>query len=157
MKRGDLVALAFAGEEVAAFGWTTFKDALVREVGATRPLHPDEAVQFNSLVMPHWRGSGLADAITGPVLRYPAEHGCRRILSWIHALNTRLIKTVLRQGKHQVATILVVHSWAHPPAQLFTRNRRQTREKNPRWRQAGTKQPWALSFRRPPSNWEPRT
>jgi hypothetical protein len=106
IKRGDLVALAFAGEEVAAYGWTTFKDASVPEVGATLPLHPDEAVQFNSLVMPYWRGSGLADAITAPALRYLAEHGCRRILSWIHALNTRMIKTVLRQGKHQVATIV---------------------------------------------------
>jgi hypothetical protein len=153
IKRGDLVALAFAGEEVAAYGWTTFKDASVPEVGATLPLHPDEAVQFNSLVMPYWRGSGLADAITAPALRYLAEHGCRRILSWIHALNTRMIKTVLRQGKHQVATIVSCPLLHHPPAQPFTRKPpSRSKEEIPGGAQPRRSSAGRFSFRRPPGS-----
>lgn len=131
MKRGDLIALVLAGEEVAAYGWTTFADASVPEVGATLRLHADEAVQYNTLVMPRWRGSGLADAVTAPTLRYLAEHGCRRTLSTIHALNTRMLKTIARQGKRQIATIVsspilgIIHVRNLSPASAITLERKK--------------------------------
>jgi hypothetical protein len=105
MKRGDLVALALADEELAACTWTTFSDAWIKEARRTLPLHSDEAVQFDTLVMPQWRGQDLQYALTVPVLRYLSEQGYRRTLSMVNALNTRSIKNQLRQGKRRIATI----------------------------------------------------
>jgi hypothetical protein len=106
MRRGDLVALALANEELAAYTWITFTDAWLPEVGATLPLRRNEAVQFDTLVMPHWRGKGLHYPLTAPVFRFLCEQGYRRTLNLVNALNTRPLKTQVRQGKRKIATVI---------------------------------------------------
>jgi GNAT superfamily N-acetyltransferase len=107
MRQGDLVALALANdEELAAYTWTTFTDAWIPDVGATLPLRRDEALRFDTLVMPQWRGKGLHYPLTAPVFRFLRDQGYRRTLTLVNALNTRPLKTQIRQGKRKVATII---------------------------------------------------
>ena len=107
MRRGDLAALVFANdEELAAYSWTTFAEAWIAEVRATLPLRSDEAVRYDSLVMPRWRGKGLNYPLSLPISRYLFEQGYRRTLSWVSALNTRSLRTQLRQSKRKIATIV---------------------------------------------------
>jgi hypothetical protein len=107
MRRGDLAALILANdEELVAYSWTTFGHAWLAEVGATLPLRPDEAVRFDSMMMPRWRGKGFNYILSIPISRYLYEHGYRRTFSWVNALNTRSIKTQLRQGKRRIAIII---------------------------------------------------
>jgi hypothetical protein len=49
---------------------------------------------------------GLHYPLTLPVLRYLSEHGYRRTLGWVNALNTRALKNQRRQGKRKIATIV---------------------------------------------------
>jgi hypothetical protein len=106
MRRGDLVVLALTDDgELAAYAWTTFTDGWIPQVRAGLPLRSDEAVRFDTLVMPGWRGMGLHYPLTVPVLRYLSEQGYRRTLGWVNALNMRALKNQRRQGKRRIATI----------------------------------------------------
>lgn len=105
MKRGDMVALALSDGQLAAYTWVTFADAWIAEAGRTLPLRGDEAVQFDTLVLPQWRGRGLQYALTVPVLEHLSEQGYRRTLAWVDARNKRSIKNQLRQGKRRIATV----------------------------------------------------
>jgi hypothetical protein len=131
MRRGDLAALVFANdEELAAYSWTTFIEAWIAEIRATLPLRSDEAVRYDSLVMPRWRGKGLNYPLSLPISPYLFEHGYRRTLSWVSALNTRSVRTQFRQGKRKIATIVsspllgLVHLRNLSPAVGITLERR---------------------------------
>jgi hypothetical protein len=92
MRRGDLVALALTDdEELAAYAWTTFTDGWIPQVRAGLLLRSDEAVRFDTLVLPRWRGMGLHYPLTVPIFRYLSEQGYRRTLGWVNALNTRAL------------------------------------------------------------------
>jgi len=107
MQRGDLAALILANdEELVAYSWTTFGDVWLPEVGATLPLRHDEAVRFDSMMMPRWRGRGFNYILSIPISRYLHDQGYRRTFSWVHVLNRRSLKTQLRQGKRKVAIIV---------------------------------------------------
>ena len=107
MRRGDLAALILAGDsELVGYTWTTFGEAWLPEVGATLRLCGDEAVRFDSLIMPRWRGRGFNYTLTIPISRYLCDQGYRRTFSWVNALNSRSLKTQLRQGKRRVAIIV---------------------------------------------------
>jgi len=107
MRRGDLAALILANdEELVASSWTAFGGIWLPEVGATLPLRADEAVRFDSMMMPRWRGKGFNYVLSIPISRYLYEQGYRRTFSWVNALNRRSIKTQLRQGKRRVAIII---------------------------------------------------
>jgi hypothetical protein len=105
-QRGDLLATAVAGDELAAFTWTTFSRAWLAEARRFLPLSHNEAVQYDTLVMPRWRHQGLQYCVTLPVLRYLASLGYRRTLAWVNARNTLSIRDQLSQGKRRIATIV---------------------------------------------------
>ena len=105
LKRGEMLALATANEAVAAYTWTAFSCAWVGE--ARRSLSPrdDQAVQYNTFVIPSWRGKGLQYGITRPVLQHLAKLGYKQTIAWVNARNVRSIRNQLSQGKRCVATI----------------------------------------------------
>jgi hypothetical protein len=105
LRRGDMLALAMAGDVTAAYTWTTFKTAWIAEARRFLVLRSDQAVQFDTLVMPSWRGKGLQYAVTVPVLQYLAKLGYRQTLAWVNARNVRSIRNQLSQGKRRIATI----------------------------------------------------
>jgi hypothetical protein len=105
LNRSDLLVLAVAHGELAACTWTTFTRAWISEARRWMLLRNDEAVQFDTLVMPSWRGKGLQYGVTLPALQHLASLGYRRTLAWVNARNTRSIRNQLSQGKRKVAVI----------------------------------------------------
>jgi hypothetical protein len=73
---------------LAAFSWTTCAVSWIAELRATLPLRRDEAVRYDSLLLPRWRGRGLNYPRNLPIARYLFEHRYRRTLSSVSALNT---------------------------------------------------------------------
>jgi hypothetical protein len=92
--------------KLAAYAWATFTGVWIPELCAGLPLRSDEAVRFDTLVMPRWRGRGLHYPLTVPVLRYLSEQGYRRTLVWVNALNTRSLKNQRWRGNRKIATIV---------------------------------------------------
>ena len=105
LKRGDMLALATADTGTAAYTWTTFSNGWIAEARRFLLFRSDQAVQFDTLVMPSWRGKGLQYGITLPVLQYLAHLGYRQTLAWVNARNVRSIRNQLSQGKRKIATI----------------------------------------------------
>ncbi len=108
LTRGDAVAVAFVGKELAAYTWVTFTEVWISEIRRTLVLREDEAVQFDTLVMPRWRGRGLQYGLTRPVLQNLAQREYRRTLAWVNLFNQRSMKNQIRQGKRRISTIISV-------------------------------------------------
>jgi hypothetical protein len=108
-KRGDLVAVAFDQEDqVAAYTWATFTAAWMKEIRATLLLERDETFGVDTFVLPRWRGKGLQFILETRKFRHLSEHGYRRSLNSVNALNTRSLKTQASERKRQVATVFSV-------------------------------------------------
>lgn len=108
-KRDDLVAIAFDEEdEVAAYTWATFTDVWMKEIRATLLLDKDETSGIDTFVLPRWRGKGLRYVLEARKFQHLSEHGLRRSLNWINALNTRSLKTQASERKRKVATVVSV-------------------------------------------------
>lgn len=105
LRRGDLLAVATANNDIAAYTWATFSTAWIAEARRSLLLHDDQAAQFDTLVMPSWRGSGLQYGLTRAVLQYLSKLGYRQTLAWVNARNIRAMRTELPQGKRKIATI----------------------------------------------------
>jgi len=106
IERGDVASVAFAGGDVAGYSWVTFKEAWIAELRGTLALRSDEAVQFNTRVMPPWRGKGLQYALTMPLIQYLTQHDYRRMLGWVYALNARSARNSAWPGKRVIATVV---------------------------------------------------
>ena len=105
LKRGDLLAVATVKKTMAAYTWATFSRAWIAEARRFLPLRDDQAVQFDTLVMPSWRGKGLHYAITVPVLQCLAKLGYKQTLTWVNVRNIRSTRTQLSLGKRRIAAI----------------------------------------------------
>jgi GNAT superfamily N-acetyltransferase len=106
LQRGDLVAVAFLGDQVVAYTWMTFVDASFMEIGMMLRVDAGEAVQYDTLVLAPWRGQGLQFPLNEPVLKYAKENGYLRTLAWVDALNIRSVKNQLRTGKRILMTVV---------------------------------------------------
>ena len=105
LQRGDMLAVATADTAIAAYTWTTFSTAWIAEARRFLLLRNDQAVQFDTLVMPSWRGKGLQYALTVRVLQYLSKLEYRQTLAWVNARNVRSIRNQLSQGKRRIAMI----------------------------------------------------
>jgi GNAT superfamily N-acetyltransferase len=105
LARGDMLGVATASEELRAYTWATFGRARIAEARRFLVLLQDQAVQYDTLVMPSWRGRGLQYALTAHVLQHLAILGYRQTLAWVNACNVRSIRNQLSQGKRCIAII----------------------------------------------------
>lgn len=105
LKRGDLLALVMADDGIAAYTWTTFSRAWMSEARRFLSMGKDQAVQYDTLVMPSWRGKGLQYAITRPVLQELARLGYKQTVAWVNVRNLRSIRNQVSQGKRRVARV----------------------------------------------------
>jgi len=109
MKRGDLVVVVFDEEdEVGAYAWTTFTDVWMKEIGAALLLGRDETSGYDTFVLPRWRGKGLQYSLNARRFQHLSEHGHRRGLNWVNALNIRSLKSQRSLRKRKVATVFSV-------------------------------------------------
>jgi GNAT superfamily N-acetyltransferase len=108
LQHGDLVSIAFVQGQVAAYTWMTFVDAWFQEIGMTLVVRDREAVQYDTLVLPAFRGQGLQSLLNAPVLEYAKRKGYLRTLAWVDALNIRSHKNQVKTRKRKVMTIVSV-------------------------------------------------
>jgi GNAT superfamily N-acetyltransferase len=108
LQHGDLVSIAFVQGRVAAYTWMTFIDAWFQEIRMTLVVHDREAVQYDTLVLPAFRGQGLQFLLNAPVLEYAKQKGYVRTLAWVDALNIRSYKNQMKTGKRKIMTIVSV-------------------------------------------------
>ncbi|GEM_PF-2758833 len=118
LARGDVLGIAVADEELAAYTWATFSRARIAEARRSLRLLQDQAVQYDTLVMPWWRGKGLQYRLTAAVLQHLSAVGYRQTLAWVNSCNVRSLRNQLSQGKRKIATIwsspILGLAWVHP-------------------------------------------
>jgi hypothetical protein len=71
LNRGDMVAIAYAGDEPTGYEWLSFTSGVVElAFGITWAVGPGEAIRYDKFVVPKWRG--------------------RRISTWLHSADSPL-------------------------------------------------------------------
>jgi len=109
IKRDDFVVIAFdEKDEIAAYSWTTFTDAWMKEIQATLLLGRHESFGIDTFVLPLWRGKGLQYALEASKYRHLSELGYRRLMNHVNALNSRSLRTQVSEHKRKLATIYSV-------------------------------------------------
>jgi len=104
LQRGDLVAVGFIGDQLVAYTWTSFNEAIVKELGMKLCARADEIIQYDTLVLKSFRRHGLQFAVVKPVLDYAQEHGYVRSLAWVNVLNRPSVKNQRKWGKRVLLT-----------------------------------------------------
>jgi len=107
--RGDWVAVASAGEEVAAYGWATSNPDAVRELEQTLDFRPREMFQYDNYTVPRWRGRRLANALGARVMQHGREIGLLRTLSYVDFETLQSQKATRRVGKRHIQTVFILN------------------------------------------------
>lgn len=106
MRRGDAAIVATAGAELVGYSWATFKERWLSEIRATIVPRADEIVEYDTRIMPRWRGNGLQSSLYLGLLPYLSRFGHRRTLTGVSAFNTASLRCQKRLGKREVADII---------------------------------------------------
>ena len=89
LKRGDVVAVAYAGASVAGSMWLTFSNGMELAFGTSWRVGPAEALRYDSFVNPDWRGRAIHSLLNNALNTYAREHGIVRTLGGISVLNSQ--------------------------------------------------------------------
>jgi GNAT superfamily N-acetyltransferase len=108
-RRGDVIAVAYAGEEAVGYGWMTFSSGMELVMKAVWVVRPNEAVFYGSFVLPLWRGQGIHSWLDLEMNNYARQRGILRTLGSISRLNSGSMKLAKRQGKPVIMTVFVFH------------------------------------------------
>lgn len=109
LKRGDIVAVIYSGDEVAGFSWLTWSSPWVPEFHGALVVRAQEVVQHNNFVVPDWRGRGIQGFLAVALSEFARARGCVRMLTYVDALNTPSLKTQYRLGTRRVLTVVCVY------------------------------------------------
>jgi len=85
--RGDIVAVAYAGQKATGYLWLTFLSGMHLGFGTSWMVHSHEAVRYGMFVLPQWRGRGISSLLNHAVNVHAREHGIIRTLASISVLN----------------------------------------------------------------------
>ena len=116
-RRGDQVAIAYAGEQVVGCNWLSFSsDWLPRIMTST------DVFLYDSFVPPAWRGRRIFTFLDAYLMRHAHENGITRALATVSALNPQSIRVQKRLGKTCLMTFLAVRTrWMDRPKRLVLR------------------------------------
>lgn len=109
LDRGEAVAVAYARGEAVGYSWISFSSECDLVWGIRCTVRPDEAVFYDSFVLPHWRGRGVHRFLDAALTRYARQRGCRTTLGWVSALNTPSLSLVRHHHKVKIMTLVLVH------------------------------------------------
>jgi GNAT superfamily N-acetyltransferase len=87
--RGDVVAVAYACDDVAGYMWLTFSTGMELAFGTSWRLESSEALRYDSFVRPEWRGRAIHSLLNNSLNSYAREHGILRTLAGISILNSQ--------------------------------------------------------------------
>jgi hypothetical protein len=81
------VAVASVHGEFAGYMWMDFGGGRELAFGVNWIVRPDEALRYESFVLPRWRGLGIHSSLNHSLNSYAREQGLRRTLASIGAFN----------------------------------------------------------------------
>jgi GNAT superfamily N-acetyltransferase len=108
-RRGDEVAIVYAGDEPAGYVWMTRSSGLELAFATMWVVGPDEAVLYGSFVHPKWRGQGAHSVLDYEACSYARQRGLVRLVGSISALNSASLRLARRQSKPTVMKIFMLH------------------------------------------------
>jgi GNAT superfamily N-acetyltransferase len=88
--RGDMVAIAYAGNEPLGYEWLSFTNGTVElAFGITWAVGPGEAIRYDKFVLPKWRGRRISTWLHSAIVVCAHNHGTDRTFSSISTVNTQ--------------------------------------------------------------------
>jgi GNAT superfamily N-acetyltransferase len=110
LRRGDVVAVAYADNEPVGYSWMTFSDGFELVWGTKWRVHSDEAVFYGSYVVPRWRGNGVHSWLDLEMNSYARQRGIIRTMGSISLLNSGSLNLARRQAKRSIMRVLLLRA-----------------------------------------------
>jgi GNAT superfamily N-acetyltransferase len=107
--RGDAAAVAYVQREAAGFMWMAFADGAELAFGVNWILHANEALRYDSFVVPPWRGLGIHSAMNRALTEYARDRGLTRAISAISAVNPQSLNLAKHNRNPKVMTVILIH------------------------------------------------
>jgi GNAT superfamily N-acetyltransferase len=108
LKRHDAVAVAFAGEQAIGYLWMTFCSGLELVFDTVWIVHPNEAVLYDTFVLPQWRGRGIHACMDVALNNWAHPRGIVRAFASISAVNNQSLGVLKLAGKARIMTLVLV-------------------------------------------------
>jgi L-amino acid N-acyltransferase YncA len=110
LNRGDALAMTYAADEPAGYGWLAFASQAVElAFGVTWIVRPGEAVRYGNFVDPKWRGRGIQSSINTAVNEYARERGVSTTLASISTMNTQSLSLAKHYNRATIMKVTLVH------------------------------------------------
>ena len=107
--RGDIVAAAYANQEVVGCMWLTFSNGTELAFGTSWILHSNEALRYGAFVRADWRGRAIHSLLNNAVNRYARERGMVRTLGAVSVLNSQSLSLAKYSRKVQAMRVVLFH------------------------------------------------
>jgi GNAT superfamily N-acetyltransferase len=108
LKRHDAVAVAFAGQQAIGYLWMTFGSGLELVFDTVWIVHPNEAVLYDTFVLPEWRGRGIHACMDVALNNWAYPRGIVRAFASISAVNNQSLGVLKLAGKARIMTLVLV-------------------------------------------------
>jgi L-amino acid N-acyltransferase YncA len=110
LRRGDVLAMAYASAEPAGYGWISFASGVVElDFGVTWIVRSGEAVRYGNFVHPKWRGRGIQSSINTAVNEYALQHGVSVTLGSISAMNAQSLSLAKHYNRPTAMKVTLIH------------------------------------------------
>jgi GNAT superfamily N-acetyltransferase len=108
LKRDDAVAVAFAGEQAIGYLWMTLCSGLQLVFDTVWIVHRNEAVLYDTFVLPAWRGRGIHACMDVALNNWAYSRGIVRAFASISAINNQSLGVLKLAGKARIMTLVLV-------------------------------------------------
>jgi hypothetical protein len=107
-RRGDAVAVAFAGPAPVGYMWLAFSSGEELVYGLHWVLNSHEALRYGSFVIPDWRGRAIHSFLNHAVNNHARQRGIIRTVASISVLNSQSLSLPKHFQKAPAMTIMVL-------------------------------------------------
>lgn len=109
LRRGDVVAVAYAGNRVVGSSWLTFSSGMDLAFETSWILGAREALRYRSFVRPEWRGRAIQSLLNHALNTYAREHGLDRTLGGISVLNSQSLSLAKHYRRSPAMRLWIFH------------------------------------------------
>lgn len=107
--RGDVVAVAYAANEVVGCMWLTFSTGIELAFGTSWIIRTAEALRYGAFVHPGWRGRAIHSLLNNALNRYAHECGMIRTLGGVSVLNNQSRSLARHFRKLRAMRVVIFH------------------------------------------------
>ncbi len=119
LARSHVALLSLHEGVVIAMLWLAFNAQKVSEIGRTMVLRPGEALTYNALTIPAWRGRGVNPHLSQFALHCAMQHGARRRINWRRLGNAPAMRVAAKLGDRLFAVVTTVRVLGVEQALVF--------------------------------------